>query len=499
MKISYSEYIKKTDVSVLIAEAIFSELQQKTTIKTIADIADTSSGGTPLRSIYEYYGGDIPWLKSGELNDGVIEKAEEFITEKGLANSSAKLLPENTLLLAMYGATAGRTGITKIKASTNQAICALFPKDDVSQEYLFWFLRQHRHKFIEISKGGAQPNISQTVINSTPIPIPDKKLQKQITDVLQKIEKEGILDVSIIPTAFQAKVKSVFTTKNNVFEISTELTHQLSLVKKLRQQLLQDAVQGKLVEQNKKDELASELLRKIKDEKQKLIAEKKLKKEKELPPIKPEEIPFKIPENWVWCRMSEICNFITDGDHQAPPQVAEGVPFIVISNIKNNQLRFEETRFVLESYYNNLPKEKKPRNGDILYTVTGSFGIPVILEDVPNFCVQRHIGIIKPNRFISNKWLYFLLKAPFLYKQASDVAWGIAQRTIPLQGIRNFLIPLPPLSEQNRIVQKLDELMLYCNDLEESIKQSESQNEKLLQQVLREALRKEPVEEKVLL
>ncbi len=94
--------------------------------------------------------------------------------------------------------------------------------------------------------------------------------------------------------------------KINSLEISTELTHQLTLVKKLRQQLLQDAVQGKLVEQNKKDEPASELLKKIKAEKEKLIAEKKLKKEKELPPIKPEEIPFEIPENWVWCRLGEV-------------------------------------------------------------------------------------------------------------------------------------------------------------------------------------------------
>lgn len=134
MKISYADYIKKIDVSVLVAEAIFNELKKNFPIKRIEDIAETTSGGTPLRNNDDYYGGNIPWIKSGELNDKTIDIAEEFITEKGLANSSAKLHPKGTLLIAMYGATTGKTGITGIKAATNQAICAVFPKLDIEKE-----------------------------------------------------------------------------------------------------------------------------------------------------------------------------------------------------------------------------------------------------------------------------------------------------------------------------------------------------------------------------
>ena len=495
MKISYAEYIKKTDVSVLIAEAIFSELEKKTTIKTIEDVANTSSGGTPLRSNFEYYGGEIPWLKSGELNDGIIENAVEFITEKGLVNSSAKLLPENTLLLAMYGATAGRTGITKIKASTNQAVCALFPKDEISQEYLFWFLRQHRYKFIEISKGGAQPNISQTVIGNTKIPIPNKKLQKQITDVLNKIENEGILDISIIPIEFQAKVKSVFATKNNVFGIDTELSYQLDLVKKLRQQLLQDAVQGKLVEQNSNDQPASELLKKIKDEKVKLIAEKKLKKEKELPPIKPEEIPFEIPDNWIWCRLGEIAEIGTGGTpltSNSDYYENGNIPWIT-SSATNNLFVLEPELYITEKALKETNCKVYP-TGTLVVAMYGQGKTRGQITEL-NFPAATNQACATITLFFNEFTFRKYVKLFFqkIYNEIRELAQGGAQPNLNMGKIRDTIIPIPPLLEQHRIVQKLDELMQYCNDLEASIKQSQQQNEKLLQQVLREALRGESI------
>jgi type I restriction enzyme S subunit len=210
MKISLSDYIKKVSASVLVAEAVFQVLYEEYPYKKISEIAKTASGGTPLRNNSDYYGGDIPWLKSGELNDGFIDNAEEFITETGLNNSSAKLNPKGTLLLAMYGATAGKVGVLNINACTNQAVCALYPKDGVYRDYLYWFLRQHRYRFIEISKGGAQPNISQTVIKKTLIPVPDIELQHSVSHFLNTIDKEERLEISQIPEKFRNRVASVF-------------------------------------------------------------------------------------------------------------------------------------------------------------------------------------------------------------------------------------------------------------------------------------------------
>jgi type I restriction enzyme, S subunit len=274
-------------------------------------------------------------------------------------------------------------------------------------------------------------------------------------------------------------------------ELSTELTHQFTLVKKLRQQLLQDAVQGKLVEQNPTDEPASELLKKIKAEKEKLIAEKKLKKEKELPPIKPSDIPFEIPENWEWCRLGEICTKVTDGFHNTPKKLSEGKIYISATHIREDGIKWSDCLYVSEKDHKELFNKAYPKRGEILITNRGAgCSTPVIIDIDEEFSFQNAALIGFNQQLVSNRYLfYFILKSrdeimkTFVNGGLQPMLSNVVLGTIP--------IPFPPLAEQTRIVQKLDELMQHCNALEASIKQSELQNEKLLQQVLREALRKE--------
>lgn len=155
----------------------------------IEELCDTNSGGTPNRSKKEYYNGDIPWIKSGELNQGYIYSAEEYISKLGLDNSSAKLIPNNTVLLAMYGATAGKVGFLKITAATNQAICAISPKRDLNKIYLYFYLKTLEKQFINSSIGGGQPNISQKIIKRTDILVPPIDIQTKFGKKLQLIEK----------------------------------------------------------------------------------------------------------------------------------------------------------------------------------------------------------------------------------------------------------------------------------------------------------------------
>jgi type I restriction enzyme S subunit len=499
MKISYADYIKKTDVSVLVAEAIFSNLEKKYPHKKISEVAETTSGGTPLRSNTDFYGGNIPWLKSGELKDGLIESAEEYITEIGLKNSSAKLLPENTLLLAMYGATAGRTGITKIKAATNQAICAIFPKSHITQEYLYWFLRQYRYNFIDISKGGAQPNISQSVINATKIPIPDISLQNQISDILSQIEANGTIDITVLPFEFRDKVNKVFASKNKVEAISNELTHQLTLVKKLRQQLLQDAVQGKLTAEYRSShpELvegshhASELLKKIKAEKEKSEKSGKSKKSA-VQTIKAEEVPFEIPEGWVWCRLGEIA-YITSGSTPAQSAFIEsGIPYLKMYNLRNQKIDFfYKPQYIKEDIHNGQLKRCRAFPGDVIMNIVGPpLGkIAIIPDSLPECNFNQAAVLIRPFLKEMNQFIFWYLNELSEIK-AIETKGVAGQDNISVTQAHNMRVPLPPLSEQNRIVQKLDILMQTCDALEASIKESAAQNEKLLQQVLREALKK---------
>jgi len=157
----------------------------------IGEVCETTSGGTPLKSKSEYYdGGNIPWLRSGEVAQGFVKESELFITEKGLKNSSAKLMPIDTVLVAMYGATAGQVGILKFESATNQAVCGILPNSRFVPEYLFQSLKDQKNIMLSFAGGGAQPNISQGVIRNLEITLPPLAIQKQI---VEKIESERAL------------------------------------------------------------------------------------------------------------------------------------------------------------------------------------------------------------------------------------------------------------------------------------------------------------------
>ncbi len=275
-------------------------------------------------------------------------------------------------------------------------------------------------------------------------------------------------------------------------ELSTELTHQLTLLKKLRQQLLQDAVQCKLVKQNKNDEPASELLQKIKAEKEKLIAEKKLKKEKELPPITAAEIPFEIPENWVWCRLGDIGK-ITGG---GTPSMANSdywngdIPWVTSKDMWTENIYDTEMKITKAGVHNssaNIIPE-----GSIL--IVGRSGIlkrklPVAINKI-QCTVNQDLKVIIPHINSMSRFLQLSLLGFEKIILKDFVKFGMTVHSLKYEEFAQMPIPLPPLTEQHLIVQKLETLMQHCNQLEASIQQSQTQNQQLLQQVLREALRK---------
>lgn len=154
----------------------------------LGNIAKTTSGGTPSKKHPEYYGGTIPWVRSGELDSGIILDTEIKITELGLQNSSAKMFPKGTLLIALYGATIGKLGFLGIDACTNQAVCAIFENDKVILKYLYYYLLLHRADLIEQGVGGAQPNISQTILKKLVVSYPEDKAEQEA--IVSKIEEQ---------------------------------------------------------------------------------------------------------------------------------------------------------------------------------------------------------------------------------------------------------------------------------------------------------------------
>jgi type I restriction enzyme S subunit len=496
MKVNYVDYIKKTDVCVLVAEAIFSELSKYEDLKCIGEIATSSSGGTPLRGNSDFYNGDIPWLKSGELNDGYIENTEEFITEKGLKNSSAKLFPEGTLLLAMYGATAGKTGITKIKVSTNQAVCALFPKEEIKRDFLYWFLRQHRYKFIEISKGGAQPNISQTVINQTQIPLPIISVQEKIISVLFSIQKKATLDLDIIPKEYIDAVVKVFHTKQSVSSIESENINQLTLLKNLRQQILQDAVQGKLVPQNPNDEPASKLLERIKTIKGFLIKSKKLKSGKSTEQSLSFREDYIIPDSWDWCKTDDIF-FVTklagfEYTDYIKLKESGDVPVIRAQNVR--PLNIDKTNLLFIDKKTSLQLDRCSLTKKcLLVTFIGAgIGDVATFNEKERWHLAPNVAKMEPfegcEYMIEVKFINYFLMSNIGQRELFKHIKATAQPSLSMGTIRDIDIPLPPLPEQHRILAKIDQLMQLCDSLEQSIQQNQQYTQELLQVALKEAL-----------
>jgi type I restriction enzyme, S subunit len=233
----------------------------------------------------------------------------------------------------------------------------------------------------------------------------------------------------------------------------------------LKRTILELAVRGKIVPQSPNDEPARALLNVIAKEIVAYSAANRIGVAQQ-GPIDPGILPFDVPVAWAWSRLSGVFKVITDGDHQPPPKSETGVAFLTIGNITTGRLDFEGCRTVPDNYYESLAKYRTPARGDILYTVVGAtYGRPAVVDTNRKFCVQRHIAIMKPSAHMDLRFLAFLLASPLVYDQASAGTTGTAQPTVALGPLRNFLVPVPPLAEQRRIVAKIDELMALCDAL----------------------------------
>ena len=283
-------------------------------------------------------------------------------------------------------------------------------------------------------------------------------------------------------------IQDIINTESKFYDFAGEQSIQLDLLKKLRQQILQDAVQGKLVPQDPNDEPAIKLLERIKAEKEKLVREKKVKKEKPLTPIKPEEIPFEIPESWVWCRLGEICFKITDGFHNTPPKIGSGIPYISATHVKSDKIDWENCDYVAENFHRELYNKAYPQKGELLVVNIGAGSATPAIIDVTYEFSFKNTAILKFNQeLLCNNYLfyYFLLSRENIYDTLTQ---GGLQPFLSLKILNNITLPLPPRHEQNQIVAKIKQLMTLCDELEQSVQQNQKYTQELLQVALKEAL-----------
>lgn len=396
----------------------------------MGEIGNWSAGSTPLRTNKSYYNGNIPWIKTGELNDGYICDSEEKITEIALHESSLKLNPIGSVLIAMYGATIGKLGILEVEATTNQACCACITHSGMYNRYLFYVLLAMKEYFKQGSFGGAQPNISKQKIINTPMPLPPIEEQKRIV----------------------AKVDSLFKL---IDELDNNKQDFLQNISDSRNKVLQLAIKGKLVSQDENEEPASVLLEKIKEEKEQLIKDKIIKKEKPLAEITEVEKSFELTNGWEWCRFGQatICR---DGDR------------IPVST------KDRENRAKIYDYYGASGVIDKIDGYlfDKPLLLIGEDGANLISRSTPiafiaegKYWVNNHAHVIDTVDLITLKYLEIYINAIDLKPYVT----GTAQPKLNQANLNKIVISLPPLEEQKRIVAKVDAVMKYLDMLEKEL------------------------------
>ena len=282
--------------------------------------------------------------------------------------------------------------------------------------------------------------------------------------------------------------------------------------KQLKNSILQWAIQGKLVPQDSNDEPASVLLERIREEKARLVKEKKIKKDKNESIIYrgddnshyekfadgtvkciDDEIPFEIPQSWCWCRFSTIYRLLTDGTHNTPKYTESGVPFISVKDMSSGKLSFSNTKFISEEEHKILSARCCPEYGDLLISKVGTTGIPLIIDTDKEFSIFVSLALIKffPNH-IDSKFLIHLINSPLVQEQVKRDTRGVGNKNWVLTAISNTLLAIPPLVEQKRIVSKIEKIMPIADKYEKSQEALDRLNteiyDKLKKSVLQEAI-----------
>lgn len=313
--------------------------------------------------------------------------------------------------------------------------------------------------------------------------------------VRQALRFEDLCQIELsLPSIQEQSIlyENVNRVSNIISIFDKEQANQLDLIKKLRQQILKDAIQGKLVEQNSEDETASELLKKIKAEKERLIKEKKIKKEKPLPTISEDDIPFEIPQNWVWCRLGEIIQYTENLDIHKVFSKDTIINYVDIDSIDNYNYKIKEIKIKKVSELSSRAR-RVLKNDYIIYSSVRPYlkNIAIIENEYNNFIGTT--GFIVFKSLISlNKYLFYFLQNPILNSYYESTMVGFNSPSISNKTFEETLFPLPPLAEQERIVKRVDEFMELCDQLEKSVIQNQEITERLYQSALKEALQPKP-------
>ena len=477
-------------------------------------VSKLGSGSTPRGGKTAYVKSGIPFLRSQNIwNDGLALDDIAFIPKSTHESMSNTVVFPGDILLNITGASLGRSLVfpdTFNEANVSQHVTIIRLINARMTPFMSLCIKSPLVQSLVWGRqvGMAIEGLSKKVLERFEMPIPPLAEQQRIVakvDELMALCDQLEQQSEHQLTAHQQLTDTLLATLTdsaNAQELNDNwqrLAQHFDLlfsgpmgawaIDRLKDTILQLAVMGKLVPQNPDDEPASKLLKRIEEEKARLVKEGKIKKTKKLPPVSDEEKPFELPEGWEWVRLNAISNLITDGTHHTPTYVKSGVPFLSVKDMSSGDLNFNDTRYITKEEHDQLINRCHPEYGDLLLTKVGTTGVPVLIDSKRPFSIFVSVALIKfPQKLIYGQYLKHIFNAPVLTTQSTDGTEGVGNKNLVLRKINMFKIPTPPLAEQQRIVAKVDELFALCDQLKDRLQQASETEQHMTNAIVEQAL-----------
>ena len=451
------------------------------------------AGSTPLGGKEVYVSTGVKFLRSQNVwNDGLRLDGVAFIKPETHAKMAGTVVLANDLLFNITGASIGRCAAVPAdfdEANVSQHVTIIRTVMATLNPFLHKVLvsRHVQQTVMDVQVGVSREGLSIAKLGQFLIPVPPLAEQSRIVARVEELmrlcdalEAKGQLDATqhaqLLHTLLgtltaSATPEELGTNWQRVAAHFDLLLDRPEAVDALEQTILQLAVRGLLVPQDPTDETASALLQRIRAEKDRLIAEGKIKRDKPLPPITDEEKPFDLPQGWEWVRLGSAAKKITDGTHHSPANFPTGdFMYLSAKNIKPWGIDLSSATFVSKAVHNEIYARCDPELGDILYIKDGATtGVLTVNTLQQPFSLLSSVGVIKPSVGLLSDYMALVMQSPFFYQAMRDGMSGVAITRVTLSKLADAKFPLPPLAEQSRIVSRVEELRQLCNDLRQRL------------------------------
>jgi len=446
------------------------------------------AGGYAFKNA-QYKNQGIPIIRISDFNNEkiILEDVVYYAESEDLKRYE---LVAGDIVIALTGGTIAKLAIVQEglgKLYLNQRVgkFEVLNPEEFETEYVYWIARSVQNIIKNLAWGAAIPNVSPKTIEAIEFPFPSKQIQQGIIAFLNDLKNRTIVEERIyFDEEIENKIIELQENQLNGSLLVKELLNQLLYIEQIRNSILKDAVQGKLLPQIENDDSVNDLLVKIKREKE------EHKKKAELNLINKAEVPFAIPANWEWCRLGDLRDFkytLSYGVLVPGNDIPNGVPFVRVQDMDSsnkNELPSKHIAIGIEKKY----AKTRLVGGEILICVVGSIGKVALSSDKwIGANIARAICRFMPNKNVSRKYIYYCLLSPFTQEFFHKSKKSI-NPTLNVNILETTLIPLPPLAEQNRIVNKIEMLNELCDYFERSVKECKAYTEELLNTLLNEAI-----------